>query len=78
MKLRARWEGDLPRIGDYMMSQSRPRNAYRIVYVRERKPGTIDLVVDRVSATTVPEGATVHPWKWDARKKRCAVLSARA
>jgi hypothetical protein len=65
-----------PRIGDYLMSQTRPRNAYLIVHVRELTKN-LDLVVERVSATDVPEGATVHPWKWDARKKTCAVRSAR-
>lgn len=77
MTLRARWTGPLPRVGDYLMSQVKPRAAYRIV--REpasdvaalmRADGVVHLrlVVEKVDLP-LPSGATVLPWKWDQRGK---------
>jgi len=38
MKLRARWTGPLPRVGDYLASAARPRFAYRISGVHRVDP----------------------------------------
>lgn len=73
--LRARWEGEQPTIGSYLMSQTRPRNAYRIASVRERKD-CLELTCDVVKPVDVPEGALVHPWRWDPRTKAGVAWSA--
>lgn len=78
MILRARWSGHLPRPGEYLMSSSRPRYAYRLMDVEALKTlahhpagsKRLKLTCERIDAGLVPEGAVVHPWKWDARKKR--------
>lgn len=79
MKLRARWLGSLPRVGDYLMSPTRPRFAYRILDVPRDDPRVgwdvaakkesrkISIVVDRVACTAVPPTARVHDWRWDRR-----------
>lgn len=85
MKLRARWLGAPPRVGDYLMSEVRPRFAYRVGRVEKAHPKVawnaadkieihqLNLIVDRVALLAVPEHARVHAWKWDKRQaKRCA------
>lgn len=79
MKLRARWDGTPPRVGEYLMSTTRPRYAYRITQVknssRVRWNPTVGaetrqlvIVVDRVDRDSVPKHARIHPWKWDRRE----------
>lgn len=80
MKLRARWIGPLPRIGDFLMSAVRPRYAYRITEVIRTSPYVtwdqvakaevhqLQIVADRIARTAVPEHARIHPWKWDRRE----------
>jgi len=82
MKLRARWVGPPPRAGDYLMSQVRPRYAYRITEVinpsskvlwdpaAKAEARKLQIVADRVAVSAVPEHARVHPWKWDQREAR--------
>ena len=82
MTLRARWIGSPPRVGDYLMSEVRPRYAYRIERVDHSSPNVawdsalkaeihlLRLLVDRVGSSAVPEHARVHPWKWDQRDSR--------
>lgn len=82
MKLRARWIGPPPRIGDYLMSEVRPRYAYRVDRVTLAFPNVtwdlfakaearlLQIVVDRVAATAVPKNAKIHSWKWDKREAR--------
>lgn len=82
MTLRARWMGPSPRIGDYLMSEVRPRGAYRVEQVIESSPNVgwdpiakaevrqLRLVVSRVAAGAVPKHAQVHAWKWDRREAR--------
>lgn len=66
--LRARWTGSPPAIGDYLMAQQRPRNAYRIVSIRDRA-ACLELTCERVPPADVPTGSTIHDWHWDARTK---------
>ena len=82
MKLRVRWVGPPPRIGDYLMSEVRPRFAYRVEQVAAASsnvlwdPGAkaevrrFAINVDRVAKATVPRDARIHPWKWDRRESR--------
>lgn len=82
MKLSARWIGPLPRIGDYLMSEVKPRFAYRIERVIAASPNVrwdpvakaearrLQIVADRVAAIAVPRHARIHPWKWDRREAR--------
>jgi hypothetical protein len=77
MILRARWTGALPVANEYLMSQARPRFAYRIVAVEQLRdlphhvPGyaRLKLEVEKIPTADVPAGAVVHPWRWDPRKK---------
>lgn len=65
--LRARWRGAMPKPGDYLLSPYRARSAYRILSAPER--GTrIRLRVQRVDLP-LPDGAVVHPWRWDPSGK---------
>lgn len=80
MKLRARWIGPPPRAGDYLMSQIRPRYAYRITSVinasscvrwdstAKAEARQLQIVADRVATTEVPKHARIHAWKWDRRE----------
>jgi hypothetical protein len=82
VKLRARWLGPPPRIGDYLMSEVRPRHAYRIACMASAFPGVtwdpvaktearlIAFTVDRIAASAVSRDAKIHPWKWDRREAR--------
>lgn len=82
MTLLARWIGPPPRIGDYLMSEVRPRYAYRIEAVTASSPNVhwdpvakaearrLQIVADRVAATAVPQHAKIHPWKWDRREAK--------
>jgi len=74
MKLRARWLGSPPRTGDYLMSPTRPRFAYRVLEVQTRDAAVrwdsvakseylhLTILVDRMPAADVPKHARVHPW----------------
>jgi hypothetical protein len=53
------------------MSTVRPKNAYRITKVTPRSK-VLELECDRLPPSSVPEGATVHAWRWDARTKQGA------
>jgi hypothetical protein len=82
MKLRARWNGAPPRVGDYLMSQMRPRYAYRICEVSRvdhivRWDPTLktefshyEITAERKPLGSVPEDARVHPWRWDKRPSK--------
>lgn len=82
MKLRARWIGPLPQVGDYLMSEVRPRHAYCIEQViraastvrwdpaAKAEVRDLQFVVDRVPVISVPRHARIHPWKWDRREAR--------
>jgi len=84
VKLQARWIGPPPRVGDYLMSEVRPRYAYRIERVTLAFPNVhwdqkakaevrlLKIVVDRIVASGVPRDARIHPWKWDRREARAA------
>ena len=79
MKLRARWTGPLPRVGDYLASATRPRFAYRISGVRCVDPNVrwdaqrkaelrrLAFEVERVTIAELPAAARVHDWRWDKR-----------
>jgi hypothetical protein len=81
VKIRARWLGPLPKAGDYLMSEVRPRFAYclrsvtptspRVRWDMDAKAEVHQLVfeVDRIAAAGVPKHARVHSWKWDKRGK---------
>jgi len=82
VKLRARWIGPPPRVGDFLMSEVRPRYAYRIEAVTASSPNVrwdpvarsearrLQIVVDRVACTAMPPHSRIHPWKWDRREAR--------
>lgn len=79
MKLRARWTGPAPRVGDYLASTVRPRYAYRVRGVAQPDPRVrwdaaqktevrrLAIEVDRVPFAAVETSARVHPWRWDKR-----------
>lgn len=78
MILRAKWTGDRPRIGEYVMSKVRPRSAYRIVDVRvtgqTAEYTSIELRVERVDLPlSLSPAEVVHPWRWDPRGKNAGV-----
>lgn len=80
MKIRATWRGPLPKAGDYLMSQVRPRFAYLLLSVTSTSPevrwdaashaeiNRLAFEVARVAKTDVSPHARVHPWKWDKRR----------
>ncbi len=82
MKLRARWCGPPPRVGDYLASSMRPRFAYHIRDVRNvdscvRWDATqkaelrrLAIEVDRVPIAKLPTAARVHEWRWAKRAAR--------
>lgn len=84
MTLRARWIGPPPRIGDYLVSQVRPRHAYRVARVTnasslvrwdpaaKAEVRSLQIVVVRRPVSRVPRLARVHPWTWDRRESRAA------
>jgi hypothetical protein len=79
VKLRARWTGPVPRVGDYLASTTRPRYAYRIRRILRTDPTvrwdpaqkvevrSLSIEVDRVPIAAVQPLARVHPWRWDKR-----------
>jgi hypothetical protein len=90
VKLRARWIGPPPRVGDYLMSEVRPRFAYRVDRVTLTFPNVhwdpiakaevrlLQIVADRVAKDAVPRHAKIHPWKWDRRTARGTAERRRA
>ena len=82
MKIRARWIGPPPRVGDFLMSAVRPRHAYRIAEVicassrvcwdpaAKAETRRLQIVAERVAKEDVPPHARVHPWKWDRREAK--------
>lgn len=82
MKLRSRWAGAAPHVGDYLMSSSRPRFAYRICeatrvdrIVRWDPDLKLEfqhyaIAAEREPLDTVPKDARIHPWRWDKREPR--------
>ena len=85
VKLQARWLGAPPKVGDYLMSQTRPRYAYRVEGVKLAFPSVgwakkeqmeerlLKLEVTRVDASAVSKHARIHPWKWDKREAKHAL-----
>ena len=84
MKLRARWMGAPPRPGDYLMSPTRPRYAYRVREVKrvdssvnwdpaqKAEVRRLAIDVDRVELGAVTSAARVHTWRWNKRSARTA------
>ena len=82
MKLRARWMGPAPRVGDYLMSPARPRYAYRVREVtradsnarwdpaQKAEVRRLAIDVDRVDHGQVTSNARVHTWRWDKRSSK--------
>lgn len=79
MKLRARWCGPAPRVGDYLASPTRLCFAYHIRDVRnvdscvrwdpvkKAELRSLAIEVDRLPITKLPTTARVHEWRWDKR-----------
>ena len=82
MKLRARWSGPPPRVGDYLASPMKPRFAYRVRGARcvdplvrwdpaqKKELRRLAIEVDRVPIAELPAAARVHDWRWDKRASR--------
>lgn len=66
VSIRLTWQGAEPAVGDFLMSQHRPRFAYRIEDVC-RSGQALEISGKRVLVSEVPAGATVHPMRWNAR-----------
>jgi len=79
MKLRAHWIGYPPRAGEYLMSATRPRFAYRVEQITnassrvnwdptaKAEARQLQIGVVRVPREAVPRHARVHFWRWDKR-----------
>jgi hypothetical protein len=79
VKLRARWLGPVPRVGDYLASTTRPRFAYCIRGVRcvdslvrwdpaqKKELRRLAIEVDRVPIAELPPSVRVYDWRWDKR-----------
>ena len=66
----ARWSGDLPQPGEYLMSSpNRGRFAYQITTVEVRKANLLILTVSRESPDRLPACILVHQWRWERAKK---------
>lgn len=90
MKLRARWIGPPPRVGDYLMSEVRPRYAYLVERVTAASPSVhwdpvkksevhlLQIVAARVGRDAVPQHARIHSWRWDRREAKGTVERRRA
>jgi hypothetical protein len=67
--LKAHWAGNVPpRPGHFLVSVHRPRVAYEILEVKEANGSPTHPYRLRVSSfplSDVPDGATIHGWKWD-------------
>ena len=82
MTLRARWNGPVPRVGDYLASPTRPRFAYCVREVRcadsivrwdagrKAELRRLAIEVDRIPIDKLPTTARLHPWRWDSRAAR--------
>jgi hypothetical protein len=82
VKLRARWHGLSPRVGDYLASPTRPRFAYCVRGVRcvdslvrwdpaqKKELRRLAIEVDRIPIAKLPTAARVHDWRWDTRAPR--------
>ena len=82
MKLRARWCGPVPRVGDYLASPTKPRFAYRVCGVspvdslvrwdpaQKKELRRLAIEVDRVPIAELPTTARVHDWRWDKRASK--------
>lgn len=82
MKLRARWHGSPPRVGDYLASPTRPRFAYHVrgidcvdalVHwdpVQKTELRRLAIEVNRLPIAELPATARVHAWRWDARTSK--------
>lgn len=69
-KMRARWSGEPPKVGEYFASSpDRARMCYRIVAIRGDVPRLV-LTVERYRLVDLPAGVIVHLWEWDRRKRR--------
>lgn len=89
MKLRARWIGPPPRTGDYLMSELRPRFAYRIDQVdnatalvhwdpaAKAETRRLRISATRIPKDRVPPHARIHAWKWDRRESRSKISPKR-
>lgn len=90
MKLRARWHGSPPRVGDYLASPTRPRFAYHVRGVacvdslvrwdpvQKAELRRLAIEVDRVPIAELPAAARVHAWRWDARTSKRDLTHLRA
>lgn len=80
MKLRARWGGAYPDVGDVLVSGPRARSFYVIRKVKEIKPTRLALTVDRKPFGEFEDFAKRHllsvcwEWKWDSRRCRLGKL----
>ena len=87
MKIRARWCGPPPHVGDYLASPTRPRFAYRVCGVNRIDPNVhwdpvrkaelrrLAIEVDRVPIAELPTTARVHDWSWDKREAKRTLRS---
>lgn len=91
MKLKAHWQGELPKVGEFFMSTQRPKYAYlitevgkvtAIAYADQVRLGLtsldywLEVHAERVSPFEVPDDAVVHSWKWDDRSPKRKTLAS--
>lgn len=64
------WEGELPRMGEYLLAE-RGRTAFKVVEIRRpRKAGAAYVArfgVERTPRAALPPDAVVHGWRWGSR-----------
>lgn len=54
MKLRARWTGALPDIGDALSSGPRARSAYIVCAIKPHQPPCFTFEVERIEPNQIP------------------------
>jgi len=74
-ELKARAVMDWSPLPGHYVQSARPRVSYLIHQVKKHEPRgkaryNRTLTVTRLHPSQVPEGATVHFWEWDKRKKK--------
>lgn len=63
------WDGDLPRLGEYLMA-ARGRTAYLIIGIKRPKQPCAHVAkftVDKIPRGALQPDAVIHGWVWSKR-----------
>lgn len=68
VELSLTWDGEHPKVGEYLMSMHKPKFGYEIVEIVVTRSGKIEITARKALVKDIPAGAKIHALRWNSRE----------